>query len=124
MLTALAAFNTRLAERGETPIKVGIGVHTGTAVVGSIASPRRMEYTAIGDAVNVASRVEGVAAVLGEPLLVTAATRAALQREAALEALAPQRVKGQRDPVVVYRPVAPTAGNPVESSPSPGGRRR
>jgi len=72
--------------------------------------------TAIGDAVNVASRVEGVAAVLGEQLLVTAATRAALRREAALEELAPQRVKGQRDPIVVFRP--------MESSPSPRARRR
>jgi len=96
---------------------LGVSIERSAAVVGSIGSPRRMEYTAIGDAVNVASRVEGVAAVLGEPLLVTAATRAALRRGAALEELAPQRVKGQGDPIVVFRPME-------ESSPSPRARRR
>jgi class 3 adenylate cyclase len=58
--------------------------------------------------VNVASRVEGLTGVLGEPLLVTAATRAALRTPIALEALGARNVKGQPEPVVIFRLAAPS----------------
>jgi adenylate cyclase len=103
MFARLDRINETLAKRGTPPIAIGIGIHTGPAVIGSIGSPHRMEFTAIGDTVNVASRVESLTKVVGAPLLLTEATREALRKPLALEALLAQPVKGQAEPIAIYR---------------------
>ena len=103
MLCRMEQINDKLVSEGAPPLAIGIGIHTGWAVVGSIGSPRRMEFTAIGDSVNVASRVESLTKVVGEPLLITGDTCRALREAIPLEPLPPQYVKGNHAPVEVLR---------------------
>lgn len=104
LLDDLDELNSRLRARGEHPLQIGIGIHTGPAIVGNIGAPKRQEFTAIGDAVNVASRVEGLTKVVREPVLLTTATCAAMLHQAdGIEELRPQRVKGQPEPLRICR---------------------
>lgn len=120
MLESLQNINRYLESQGQSPLVMGIGIHTGVAVVGSIGSSQRLEYTAIGDTVNVASRVESLTKQLGEPLLLTAATHQALPTTIVTERLPPQLVKGQPKPISVYRVPAATESLLLKNKPRSG----
>src|SRR6266571_2938422 len=94
ILSAVKKLNDELAAKGRAPIQIGIGIHCGPAIVGSIGSPQRLEFTAIGNTVNIASRVEGLTKATGRPLLVTAAVRDRSGDSFSFEELPSQEVRG------------------------------
>jgi adenylate cyclase len=103
----LASLNDVRAKRGEPILRIGIGVHTGSVVVGDIGSPkRRLEFTAIGDAVNLASRIEGLTKVHGVVTLVSKATRDRVGDFYSWTEAAPMSVKGKAEPVRTFIPVS------------------
>jgi class 3 adenylate cyclase len=100
MQTAFNQLRQKWRAEGLPDLQQGIGINTGEAVVGSIGSARRLDYTAIGDAVNTAQRLQSLA--VGGQILISASTLSRLDDEPA-EPLGPLKVKGKREAVNVFR---------------------
>jgi adenylate cyclase len=107
MQTRLREFNAQRLKQSRAPIGVGIGINSGLAVVGLMGSSRRPEYTAIGDTVNVASRLCGLAGA-GE-VLISAETARSAGSAIATTPLPAAQVKGRTQRVAVFK-VTPPAG--------------
>jgi class 3 adenylate cyclase len=102
MVQRRAQLNAERFKRGQHGIEIGVGVNTGTVVMGNIGSARRMTYTVIGDAVNVAARLEALTKVAKHLLLISGATRNRLGDEWHALPLGKVEVKGREGRVEMY----------------------
>ncbi|TSD04223.1 MAG: adenylate/guanylate cyclase with Chase sensor [Parcubacteria group bacterium Greene0714_36] len=103
MIEKLAVLNREFAAAGDPEIAIGIGVYTGPAVVGNVGSHLRFDYTAIGDTVNAASRIEGLTKQYQTPILIGETTRNKLKNPDAWVLVDEVAVKGKQDKIKIYR---------------------
>jgi two-component system sensor histidine kinase ChiS len=114
MVEALARFNAARSEQGLPAVRVGIGLNSGLLMLGTVGGPDRMDGTVISDAVNLASRVEGLTRVFGSTILISGHTHSHLRAADRFELrlIGRVRVKGKTTPVTVLEVLN---GEPRES---------
>ncbi|MDF1578853.1 MAG: adenylate/guanylate cyclase domain-containing protein [Desulfurivibrionaceae bacterium] len=106
MMAKLPAVNRELLARGYRAIDIGIGINSGEVVLGNIGSARKMDYTVIGDNVNLASRLEGLTKFYGFPIIISEFTVARMGIEIPVLVVDRVRVKGKARPIRIYAPLA------------------
>ena len=112
MREELTDLNRIWATRGIEPLAVGIGLHQGEAVVGDMGSQLKKEFTAIGDSVNTAARLESATKQYGVDLLISDSLRAHLGPDFLCRTADLVKVKGKNEPVAVFTLLGKTASTP------------
>jgi adenylate cyclase len=102
MIEEVTRFNEQQRGKGGVEIDVGVGLHTGPLIAGNIGSDRKMEYTVIGDTVNVAKRVESLNQNMRTNVLITQQCYEATGKVFAVRELPRMQVKGKEQPLQVY----------------------
>ena len=104
MLVALEEYNRGRCRAGYDPVRIGIGLNTGNLMLGTVGGPGRMDGTVISDAVNLASRIEGLTKMYGASILITDKTRSKLTCDQgfSIRMVDRVRVKGRHEPVEIF----------------------
>jgi adenylate cyclase len=106
MFQVLQILNARRAEEGKAAIRIGVGLGTGNVITGNIGSPKRMDFTVIGDPVNLASRIEEATKTYGADILVCDATWARLTEAPRARRVDVVRLRGQTRPTELWEILA------------------
>ncbi len=114
MTRGIAEVNRRLEAKGYPAIKIGIGINSGEVILGNIGSEKKLDYTVIGDNVNLASRLEGLTKQYGCPVIISEFTHQELTQPIPCATVDLVRVKGKQVPIRIYWPLA-LPGDPPES---------
>ncbi|RMH50362.1 MAG: GAF domain-containing protein [Zetaproteobacteria bacterium] len=102
MIRQLEQWNTEREKQGKIPIHIGIGLNTDAVVCGNIGSPKRMDYTLIGDGVNLAARLESACKQYAARILISSHTYAKLHGTYRMRDVDSVIVKGKSEPVTIY----------------------
>jgi adenylate cyclase len=115
---AAVAIGNRVNHADGGLLDVGVGVNSGTVIAGSIGGAGRLNFSVIGDAVNVAARVERATRETGDDVLITASTHDLLSESIEVERRGPRNLKGKDEPVELFAPVVvePAARSEVQAS--------
>lgn len=118
MRVALNQLNEERIKRGQPELLIGMGLHTGTLVTGTIGSDDRMEYTVIGDSVNMASRIEAATKAYGTDLLISENTCDIIKDRFLVEQVGEAEVKGKSEPLKLFtvKGYMDANGAPIEVS--------
>lgn len=104
MRKQLEIFNRGLVEKGSKPIGIGVGINTGDVILGNIGSEKKLDYTIIGDNVNLASRMEGLTKEYGCPILVTESTYDGIKTLIPCRVIDMVRAVGKKQGIKIYEP--------------------
>ncbi|WP_455382781.1 adenylate/guanylate cyclase domain-containing protein, partial [Salinispira pacifica] len=102
MLEELNEFNRWQTEHGRAPIHIGIGINYGTVTIGNIGSQQKMDYTVVGDMVNVASRLEGLTRYYDESLLISESVHRRVGNQVPCRVIDRVQVKGRSRGFAIY----------------------
>jgi len=102
MMEELRSLKQEWENEAKPILDIGIGIHTGEMIIGNVGSTKRMDYTVIGDNVNLASRLEGVNKELGTHVIISGATRQLVEKHVRTRNLGDITVKGKERPVAIY----------------------